>query len=170
VRAVLASCTVPLILDADALTVLAGDTNALQQARAPLIITPHPGELAALRGGSAADVQSNRPAAAQETAKQTGTMVVLKGAGTLVAQPDGPCWINMTGNPGMATGGTGDVLAGLLTGLVGQGLSPFDAARAAVYVHGRAGDMVAWRKSQAGLVAGDLVEELPYAFRELTLR
>ena len=91
-------------------------------------------------------------------------------AGTLVAQNDFPLAVNLTGNPGMATGGAGDVLAGLLTALLGQGLKPYDAARLAVFLHGRSGDHIAWRKSQAGLTAGDLVEEIPYAFRDLAIR
>jgi ADP-dependent NAD(P)H-hydrate dehydratase / NAD(P)H-hydrate epimerase len=103
-------------------------------------------------------------------AKSTRATVVLKGAGTIVAQEGKPLGVNMTGNPGMATGGSGDVLAGLLTGLLGQKIASYDAARAAVWIHGRAGDMAAWRKSQAGIVAGDIIDEIPYVFRDLTLR
>jgi NAD(P)H-hydrate repair Nnr-like enzyme with NAD(P)H-hydrate dehydratase domain len=115
-------------------------------------------------------VQKVRCGVALESARFTRATVVLKGAGTVVAQEGKPLGINMTGNPGMATGGAGDVLAGMLTGLLGQKLQPYDAARVAVYLHGRAGDMVAWRKSQAALVAGDLIEEIPFVFRDLTLR
>jgi NAD(P)H-hydrate epimerase len=115
-------------------------------------------------------IQQHRVGMAEAAAKYTGATVVLKGAGTVVAAPDRPNAINLTGNPGMATGGSGDVLAGLLAGLVAQGLSPYDAACAAVYMHGRAGDLLAWRKSQAGLAASDLIEEIPYVYRDLTLR
>ena len=95
---------------------------------------------------------------------------MLKGAGTIVACEGKPVHINMTGNPGMATGGAGDVLGGLMAGMLAQGMKPFDAARTAVYVHGKAGDNAAWRKSQVSMVAGDIIEELSYAFRELALR
>jgi len=162
--------TGPLVVDADALSVLAGKPDQLRKAAGAVVITPHPGELATLMGGTAKAVQSDRFGAVEEAARRTGATVILKGAGTLVAEEGRPVSINMTGNPGMASGGAGDVLAGLLIGLLGQGLQPYDAARVAVFLHGRAGDMVAWRKSQAGLVPGDLITELPYAFRELTLR
>lgn len=170
VRRVLAEIEKPLVLDADALNVLEGETRRLAETKAPLVITPHPGEMARLLGTDAATVQADRAAAARRAADLTRATVVLKGAGTLVAASDRPLHINMTGNPGMATGGAGDVLAGLLTGLLGQGLTPFDAACTAVFVHGRAGDMGAWRGSQAGLIAGDIINEIPYAFRELTWR
>lgn len=170
VYGVLEACTTPLVIDADAITVLAGDADALKRAQGRVVLTPHPGEMAALAGLTVADVQADRPGVAAAIAERSGAVVVLKGAGTVVAAEGTPHHINMSGNPGMATGGAGDVLAGLLTGLLGQGLPPFDAARAGVFLHGRAGDMAAWRKSQAGLVAGDLIDEIPYAFRELTLR
>ena len=96
--------------------------------------------------------------------------MVLKGAGTVVAQDGQPLWINLTGNPGMATGGTGDVLAGLLGGFLAQRMPPLAAAQSAVYLHGRAGDYAAWRKSQYPMSAWDLIEELPFVFREVTSR
>ena len=96
--------------------------------------------------------------------------MVWKGAGTIVACAGKPLQINLTGNPGMATGGAGDVLAGLMAGLLAQGMAPFDAARTAVYVHGKAGDNAAWRKSQVSMNAGDIIDELSYAFREFALR
>lgn len=170
VRRVLAESPVPVILDADALNCLAGDAGMLANTRAPVVITPHPGEMARLLGGTSAAVQKDRRAAAREAAKQTGATVVLKGAGTLVTAPNLPVHINMAGNPGMATGGTGDALAGLVAGLVAQGFKPFDAARAAVFVHGRAGDLAAYRKCQISLTAGELIAEIPFAFREISLR
>jgi len=170
VRTVLRSCDAPVVLDADALTVLAGQADWLNKARGPLVITPHPGEMAALFSQTVAEVQADRYGMAMAAAKFANITVVLKGAGTVVAQKGKPVAINLTGNPGMATGGTGDVLAGILTALLGQGLAPYDAARLAVYLHGHAGDQAAWRKSQAGLVAGDLVDELPYAFRDISVR
>ena len=170
VKELLAECKVPMVLDADAISVLQGQASLLAQASAPVVLTPHPGELATLMTRDTAGIQVDRCAAAASAAKATKAVIVLKGAGTVVVAPDGVPHINLTGNPGMATGGSGDVLAGLLTGFLGQKLGPFDAARSAVYLHGRAGDMVAWRKSQAGLVAGDVIDELPYVFRDVALR
>ena len=167
---VLKGSPVPLVLDADALHVLGPDLAQLIEAQAPVIITPHPGEMAGLLGCDIADVQADRLATAQRAAARSRAVVVLKGAGTVVAQTGKPTQINVTGNPGMATGGAGDVLAGLMAGLLAQGLQPYDAARAAVYVHGRAGDLAAWRHCQMAVNAGDVVDELPFAFRDLTLR
>lgn len=170
VRHVIRDCDAPLVLDADAISVLEGQPNWVERARAPTVITPHPGELARLFSQSVEEVQKDRCGVALAAARFTRATVVLKGAGTVVAKDGKPLGINLSGNPGMATGGSGDVLAGLLVGLLGQKLDPFDAARAAVYIHGRAGDNAAWRKSQAGIVAGDLVDEIPFVFRDLTLR
>ncbi|HPG00194.1 MAG TPA: NAD(P)H-hydrate dehydratase [Kiritimatiellia bacterium] len=170
VQQILAECRVPLVLDADAISVLPGRPELIKKANCPVVITPHPGELATLLAKKAVDIQEDRYASAGTAVEATGATVVLKGAGTIVAQEGRAPHINLTGNPGMATGGSGDVLAGLLVGFLGQKLKPFDVARAAVYLHGRAGDMVAWRKSQAGLVAGDLIDELPYVFRDVALR
>ena len=170
VRNLVRGATVPFVLDADALNALEGQPQYLAKSRAPMVITPHPGELARLFGQPIEQVQGDRRGMTIAAAKYTGSTVVLKGAGTLVAQNDFPLAVNLTGNPGMATGGAGDVLAGLLTALLGQGLKPYDAARLAVFLHGRSGDHIAWRKSQAGLTAGDLVEEIPYAFRDLAIR
>ena len=158
------------MLDADAISVLGGQPHGIEQAKCPVVLTPHPGEMARLFSQEVADVQKDRCGVALAAARSTHATVVLKGAGTVVAQEGKPLSVNMTGNPGMATGGAGDVLAGMLTSLLGQKLQPFDAARVAVYLHGKAGDMVVCRKSQAGLVAGDMIEEIPYAFRDLTLR
>lgn len=160
----------PLVVDADAISVFAGCARELRRDRGSLILTPHPGELALLMGTDAQAIQRDRFAAARAAMDATAATVVLKGAGTVVGQTGLPLAVNLTGNPGMATGGAGDVLAGVVAGLLAQGLKPYDASRAAVYLHGRAGDLVALRKSQAGLVAGDLVEELPFAFRDVTLR
>jgi len=119
---------------------------------------------------AAAEVQANRFEVAKEAAKRTRAVTVLKGAGTLVAEAGQPLAINMTGNPGMATGGMGDVLTGLLGGLLAQKMKPFDAARAAVFLHGCAGNMAADDKSEPGITAGDVVNELPYAFQNIIPR
>ena len=136
--------------------------------RAPaVILTPHPGEAARLLGATVADVQADRLCAARLLAERSGAIVVLKGAGTLVATPSGEVHLNLTGNPGMATGGTGDVLAGMIAGLWAQGVSPLDAARLGVYLHGVAGDLAAWQGSEASLAAGDLGCFVGPAFRWL---
>lgn len=159
VHAVLRRASVPVVVDADALNVLA--PLRLLPTRADVVLTPHPGEAARLLGTESALVQIDRRGALQQLCKRSGHCVVLKGAGTLVGHAD-RFFVNTTGNPGMATGGSGDVLSGLLAALLAQGLAPFDAARLAVHVHGKAGDRVAERLSQTGLIA----EDLPLAIAE----
>lgn len=170
VRNLLRESRCPLLLDADALNAIAETPELIGHARCPVIITPHPGEMARLLHCSAGDVENDREGAARQAAQLTKAIVVLKGAGTIVAQAEGPLHINLTGNPGMATGGTGDVLSGIIGGLMAQGIRPFDAARAGVFLHGRAGDCAMWRKSQAGLLAGDILDEIPTVLREVTTR
>jgi len=149
----------PLVLDADALTLLRGQAERLRSVDS-CILSPHPGELAALLDTTIDVVQADREGAVCAAAEMSGAVVILKGAGTLVALADGTRAINLTGNPGMATGGSGDVLAGMLVSLLGQGLPAWDAARTAVYLHGVAGDRAARRKGQSALLAGDLIEAL----------
>ncbi|VGO21814.1 NAD(P)H-hydrate dehydratase [Pontiella sulfatireligans] len=161
---------VPVVLDADAITVLADHVAAIAAARCPVVLTPHPGEFAALFGLKVADVQADRFGMAKMAADKLGAMIVLKGAGTLVASSGRPVAVNMTGNPGMASGGSGDVLAGIIAGLAGQGIPPFEAACAAVWLHGRAADLAAAEKAQASLIAPDLVEKLSEAFRSISCR
>ena len=160
----------PVVLDADALNVFAKQAGVIRKASSPVIITPHPGEMGRLMGCSADEVQHDRFGMAVRAAEETDSVVILKGAGTVVAAKGKSLSVNMTGNPGMATGGMGDVLSGFVAGLAAQGIDPFDAARVGVYLHGRAGDNVALRSSQAGMTAGDLVEELPCVIRELMAR
>ena len=160
----------PLVIDADAIAVLEGKPEAVRACAQPVLLTPHPGELALLLGTDAASIQKDRLAAVREAAERTGAIVVLKGAGTLVAQTGKPVWINLTGNPGMACGGSGDVLGGLLAGLLAQRIPPFEAACAAVWLHGTAGDFAALRMTQAALRAGDIVLALPDAFRRVSVR
>jgi hydroxyethylthiazole kinase-like uncharacterized protein yjeF len=150
----------PLVLDADGLNLVAG-TAVLGARPAATVVTPHPGEMARLLGCSTADVQADRLAAARRFAEDHGAVTVLKGARTVIAMPDGTCAISPTGNPGMASGGMGDVLAGLLGGLLAQGLDPWVAASLGVFAHGAAADAVASRRGEVGLLAGDLLDELP---------
>jgi NAD(P)H-hydrate epimerase len=161
---------VPLVLDADAITVLADHTEALAAAKCPVILTPHPGEFAALFGLKVSDVQEDRFGMAKIAAAKLNAVVVLKGAGTVVAAPEHPVAINLTGNPGMASGGSGDVLTGIIGGLAGQGIPPFEAACAGVWLHGRSGDLAAAEKAQSSLIASDLINKLPEAFRDISFR
>ncbi len=167
-RAALRVLEQPLVLDADALNHLARDPSILAQARAQVVLTPHPGEAARLLGSDVATVQADRVASARRLAELTRAVVVLKGARSVIAAADGRAVINPTGNPGMGTGGTGDVLTGVVGALLAQGLAPFDAAVLATYVHGLAGDLARDARGEIGLVAGDLLSFLPPAFACLT--
>ncbi len=166
VEQMVSECPRPLILDADAITVLEGQSKRLTQARSPIILTPHPGEFAALTNQSVADVQSNRIEQAQRFATETGTTIILKGAHTVVASPDAKAAVNITGNPGMAAGGSGDVLTGLLASLMAQGLAPGPAAHQAVWLHGTAGDLAATQVTEPGLIASDIIQHIPGAWRK----
>jgi NAD(P)H-hydrate epimerase len=163
---VVRECRAPLVLDADGLNAVAG-TDLLLARAGTTVVTPHPGEMARLLRADAAGVQADRLGAARSLARRERVIVVLKGARTIVAHPDGAAAISPTGNPGMASGGTGDVLAGVTGALLAQGLAPFDAACLAAYAHGAAGDAVAARRGEVGLLAGDLAEELPVTLARL---
>lgn len=167
VSAVLRQAAVPVILDADGINIAAEHINVLEACGAPLILTPHPGEMARLLGTTAADVQSRREEAARGFSAGHGVVLVLKGAGTLVAAPDGRLYRNATGNPGMAKGGSGDVLAGMIASFAAQGIAPYDAAVGAVYLHGLAGDRCAARKSQSAMLPTDLIGMLPELFQKI---
>jgi ADP-dependent NAD(P)H-hydrate dehydratase / NAD(P)H-hydrate epimerase len=171
VRALLARAAVPLVLDADALTVLSGDTAALRgRPDRPVVITPHPGEMARLAGTTAAEVQAHRLTVAREFAMAHGVYVVLKGHRTLVAGPEGDVAVNPTGNPGMSTGGTGDVLTGMVGAWLAQGLPPARACALAVYLHGAAGDLAAADVGEVAMTAADLLPQLGDAVLELSAR
>ncbi|MCJ7745505.1 MAG: NAD(P)H-hydrate dehydratase, partial [Actinobacteria bacterium] len=156
---------IPLLLDADGINAMIGKTALFAQRRSPLILTPHPGEMAGLAEISTAEVQVDRIGTAREAAENWSAVVVLKGAGTLVAAPGGTVKVNTTGNPGMATAGMGDVLTGCIASFVGQGLSAFDAAVAGVYYHGYAADLAARMDGMVGMLAGDVIRHLPLALR-----
>jgi hydroxyethylthiazole kinase-like uncharacterized protein yjeF len=167
VHEVLRQVRIPTVLDADGLNALAIDSETSSAIQAPLVLTPHPGELARLRRATTTEIQTNRLAAAQETAHAYTAVVVLKGAHTVIAEPEGTLYISLTGNPGMATAGSGDVLSGMIGALLGQGFSPSMAARVAVYTHGLAGDLAASVLGERSSIAGDLVDTLPDAFQQL---
>jgi NAD(P)H-hydrate epimerase len=164
--------SIPRVLDADALNALSElgwpDSQGKEVEpppipdHGPLVLTPHPGEFERLSGVSSRDRRSQIEAA-QQVAEQTGVVVVLKGGPTVVMAPQQEVWTNDTGNPGMATAGSGDVLTGVIGSLLGQGLSPWDAARLGVWVHGVAGDLASVHRSQPGLVAADILDALPEA-------
>ncbi len=150
-----------MVIDADGLNNLAADPACLQGAAGPRILTPHPGEMGRLVGLSTQEVQARRLDLARETAARLGTTLVLKGAQTLVADPGGKVSLNNTGNPALASGGTGDVLTGLIGGFLAQGLAPWDAARLGVYLHGLAADCFAAQHGPRGMIAGDLLRLFP---------
>lgn len=167
VRDLVQRIVVPTVIDADGLNALAGSTDILKQRKAPTVITPHPGEMAKLLGVSSADVQRDRIFAASDFAERCSVTVVLKGAGTVIADPSGETFVNTTGNPGMATAGTGDVLAGMIGSFMAQGFGPTMAACLGVYLHGYAGDLAAREKGQAGMIAGDIIDNIPKAIKEI---
>jgi len=169
VRGLLARADRPLVLDADALNVLAGEPHALRaDSKRPVIITPHPGEMARLAGTTVSQVQANRLETARRFATAHQVYVVLKGARTIVATPDGAAFINLTGNPGMASGGTGDVLTGIVAATVAQLRDVPAACRLAVHLHGLAGDLAAAEVGEVSLIATDLTSHLGRAVLRLT--
>jgi hydroxyethylthiazole kinase-like uncharacterized protein yjeF len=168
VRAVVMQSDKSIVLDADGLNAFEGQAAVLKGKGKFLVITPHPGEMARLLGCSIAEVQRDRIKAARSFAREHDLIVVLKGHRTLVAKPDGEVWVNTTGNPGMATGGTGDVLTGMTSGLIAQNPQRvFDAVIAAVHLHGFAGDVACERMGEQSLIATDLIEALPEAIRRV---
>ncbi len=155
----------PLVIDADGLNALAPWETVFNRAQATPILTPHPGEMARLTGLSVQDILDESLAVARQKAKEWGVVLVLKGSPTLVALPGGDVYLNTTGNDGLATGGTGDVLTGLIAGLVAQGNTPEDAAVSAVFLHGRAGDLAAAELGRRGMLATDVLKNLPRAIK-----
>ena len=166
VRALVTRLEVSMVVDADGLNAFEGRTDELKGKGRMLVITPHPGEMARLAGRTIADVQRDRLGVARKFAREHEVIVVLKGHRTLVVQPDGEAWVNTTGNPGMATGGTGDILTGMVAGMIAQhSKDAFSAALGAVHLHGLAGDVMRERVGEHSLVATDLLMGLPEAFR-----
>jgi hydroxyethylthiazole kinase-like uncharacterized protein yjeF len=154
----------PMVLDADGLNCLSRDVDALRDRPAPTVLTPHPKEMARLTGLETSAVQADRIGAALSLARRTGAVVALKGHATVVADA-GRYYVNTTGNPAMATGGSGDVLTGVVAAFIGQGLSAFDAAVLGVYIHGLAGDLARHAIGEVGVIASDLTDHLPAALR-----
>jgi NAD(P)H-hydrate epimerase len=157
----------PLVLDADALNILSTTSGWWTKLTTDAILTPHPGEMARLAGMTVEEVQADREVVARDLAAKWNKTIVLKGAYTVVASPQGKVRLSLIANPGLASGGTGDVLSGAIAGLVAQGLPLFDAAACGVYLHGEAGEMVRMRLGDAGMLASDLLPELPRAIKQL---
>jgi NAD(P)H-hydrate epimerase len=161
-----AEIEIPMLVDADGLNILASDTGLLNNAPGPRILTPHPGEMARLTGHTSSQIQENRLEITREFAVQYKVHVVLKGADTLVCDPEGNLAVNPTGNPGMACGGMGDVLTGVIGGFLAQGLSPWQASCLGVYSHGLAADRLA-AETSAGYLASEVAHELPYVLEDI---
>lgn len=167
VRELLARVTQPVVMDADGLNALVGHLDLLHKIQVPMILTPHPGEMGRLTGLSTQAVQQDRLGVAQAFSQQYKVIVVLKGAHTIIATPEGDLFINPTGNPGMATAGTGDVLTGMIAGLIAQRYEVRLAAQLGVYLHGLAGDLAAQAIGTVGLLASDVIARIPQAIRQL---
>ena len=166
VRQLLPKITKPCVVDADGLNAIAEEPHLLQRLRLPVILTPHPGEMGRLIAQSAEHVQRDRERIAKEFAMRARAVVALKGHRTVVANVDGEVYVNDTGNPGMASGGMGDVLTGVIAGLLAQHLSCFDAARLGVYLHGLAADLAAQAQGTIGLIASDVLATIPGAIQQ----
>ena len=177
----LETATVPMVLDADALNVIGGRRELFKKVKAPVVLTPHAGEMAGLlrsSGGKSSTeqgendvrnkVETDRIGISRAYARETGVILILKGVPTIIADPEGRILINTTGNPGMATAGAGDVLTGMIAGLLGQGLNPLDASCAAVYIHGLSGDIASKTKGMHSLIASDIIGNISAAFLSLT--
>jgi NAD(P)H-hydrate epimerase len=167
VKKIISQVDAPMVIDADGLNNIAGQTQLLKKRNAPTVLTPHPGEMARLIESSPASVQQNRLACARDFATNFGVHVVLKGAATVIAHPDGSAYVNPTGNPGMASGGMGDVLTGVLAGFITQGFTSEAAAHAAVYLHGAAADTLAKTIGPIGYLAGELMNTIPREIKKL---
>lgn len=167
VREIVLRARVPVILDADGINAFAEEAGLLSGRGRPLVLTPHPGEMSRLTGVPTAEVQSRRVPLAREFARSRGCYLVLKGHRTLIATPSGTVYVNPTGNPGMATGGSGDVLTGILAGLIAQGIQVENAVKLGVYLHGLAGDLAAGEVGEMPLLARDVLSRFPKALAHL---
>ncbi len=155
-----------MVIDADGITAIAKNPAVLKQLKSPVILTPHPGEMARLIRSSNKSVQADRIGTARRFAEEYNVILVLKGARTVIAQPNGQVYINSTGNPGMASGGVGDVLTGLIAGFLAQKMTPINSALLGVYLHGLAADFAAEQLTQYCLIASDILTYLPLAIKK----
>lgn len=164
---IIKNAKIPIIIDADGINALALGINILRQAKTPLILTPHPKEMSRLTGKTVEEIEKDRIGTATEFSKRYQVYTVLKGHNTVVATPTGEHFINPTGNAGMATGGSGDVLAGIMAARICQNTDIISAVTESVYIHGLAGDIAAERKSQTAMLPSDIIEELPCVYKIL---
>ncbi|MBM3244658.1 MAG: NAD(P)H-hydrate dehydratase [Candidatus Omnitrophica bacterium] len=171
IRKVINRVRLPVIIDADGLNALAGHLDILRKKKAlvnrDIIITPHPGEMARLLDKTISFVQKDRKNIAKSFAKNYNCLVILKGNKTIIAAPEGKAYINNTGNPGMATAGSGDCLTGIIAAFLGQKLKAPEASRIAVYIHGLAGDLAAEEKTQISLIASDIIDKIPEVLKKM---
>lgn len=167
IKALLLKCTCPIVIDADGVTLLSKNPEVLKKAKGETVITPHPGELSRLIKLSVREIEKNRIEIAQKVSEELKTVVVLKGVPTVISDFSGNTFLNTTGNPGMATAGSGDVLTGIIASLIGQGLSPLYASVLGVYLHGLSGDIASREKGFHGLIARDIIESIPGAIKKL---
>jgi len=157
---IIATSPIPLVIDADALNALVGHLDILKKTKTPKILTPHPGEIARLIGKSTKFIENNREQISKDFVKHNSCMLVLKGYRTIIAAAGHKTCVNKTGNVGMATAGSGDVLTGMIAAFLGQGLSVFEAAKWGVYLHGKAGDLAAHEKGKVSMIAEDIIENI----------
>ena len=169
VRRLLDKLDRPALIDADGLNALSGHTDGLKNCPAPLVLSPHPGEFKNLTGIAVPDNYIEKADLIREVATDLGVVLVLKGSPTIVGAPDGICYFNQTGNSGMASGGSGDVLSGMIGSFLAQGLKPLEAALCGVFLHGLAGDLAAEELTERALLAGDIIDYLSDAFEMLGL-
>jgi len=165
ILSLLPKLNIPVVLDADGLNALAGKSSILKKIKSPLVMSPHPGEMARLIKATSKLIQKNRKKVASDFAKKYNVTLVLKGYNTVVAHPKHKTYINKTGNPGMATAGSGDVLTGIIGSFLAQGATPYEAAKLAVYIHGLAGDLAAKEIGEVSLIAGDILAKVPEAIQ-----
>ena len=160
VKALCENSEIPIVIDADGINALCGSIDIIKKRKAPVILTPHPGEMARLCSLTVADIEADRVGAARKFAAEYGCVLVLKGANTVIATPEGEIFFNLTGNPGMATGGSGDLLSGIIVSLLAQGFPADEAAKAGVYLHGEAGDKAAAKRGERAMLPSDMIKEL----------
>ena len=165
IQSIVKTCPVPLVIDADGLNAIADDLKVLRSTKTPKILTPHPGEMARLIHKPKSYVEKNRRIIALTFAQKHNCVLLLKGKDTVVASASGQVYINKTGNVGMATAGSGDVLTGMISGLLAQGIEPFEAAKWGAYLHGKAGDLAVQDKTKVSLIATDILDKIPQTLK-----
>jgi len=162
---VITACPKPLVIDADALFALSGHVEILKKAKGPRVLTPHAGEMSRLINRTVKLIEGNRLKIAADFSRRNNCILLLKGHRTVVASPDGKTYVNHTGNVGMATAGSGDVLTGVITAFLGQGMNAFEAAKYGAFFHGKAGDIAAKRQGKLGMISEDIIDHLKDSFR-----